>query len=208
MIAGVRSIAERLRRQLANVASILGLLPLYLLFMPDGYQYLVPVILWNNFMDDLDGVLAAKLGIRSQFGADLDNVCDAIAHTVFVMVVGMHYGGICAAVSLLATTAIVIRVVSRIGPAATAGVGSPTNELIRHMLFVLLLAEVFGFGAAPFLIATFATHTVSMLLPHKLPYLLRNLTKSVTAVALLNVALVLISQSRLCVARRTSLFNS
>ena len=49
MMASVRSIADRARRQLANVASILGLLPLYLLFMPDGYQYLVPVILWNNF---------------------------------------------------------------------------------------------------------------------------------------------------------------
>ena len=46
---------------------------------------------YNNFMDDLDGVLAAKLNIRSDFGALLDNVCDAIAHTVVVMAVGMHF---------------------------------------------------------------------------------------------------------------------
>ncbi len=177
-------------RQLANVASILGLLPLCLLFATDGYQYLVPFIVYNNFMDDLDGILAAKLNIRSQFGANLDNVCDAIAHTAIVMLVGMHFGGIVAAASVLAAAVIVIRGVSRLDPTADKSGGSPTNELIRHMFFVLLLADLFAFEAAPFLIAAFILHAVSMLVSYRLPWLLRSLTKSATSVGLLNVVLV------------------
>ena len=69
---------------MANVVSILGVLPICILFGEHGYDYLLPLIVYNNIMDDLDGVLAAKLNIKSNFGARLDNVCDAIAHSVFV----------------------------------------------------------------------------------------------------------------------------
>ena len=48
-----------LYRNLANIASILGVLPLILLFLEDGYRYLIPLIIFNNVMDDLDGILAA-----------------------------------------------------------------------------------------------------------------------------------------------------
>ena len=109
-------------RNLANIVSILGVLPICILFGEHGYQYLIPLIIYNNVMDDLDGVLAAKLNIRSNFGALLDNVCDVIAHTVFVMVVGMHFaqetgaqeaghpyvGGACLAISLLVTVAMIV----------------------------------------------------------------------------------------------------
>jgi phosphatidylserine synthase len=149
-------------------------------------------------MDDLDGILAAKLNIKSQFGAILDNVCDAIAHTVFVMVVGMQVwtdqggvcGGVCAALSLVAATSLVLRVVSRLDPAAVTGTGSPTNELARHMLFILLLSQIFDFAPAPLLIAAFVLHTVSMLVPYRMPWLIRSLTKSATAIGLVNVSLV------------------
>ena len=109
-----------LLRNVANVISILGVLPLCVLFWEYGSQYLIPLIVYNNIMDDLDGVLAVRLDIKSQFGAMLDNVCDAISHSIFALVVGMHYfqqadnlfvGGACAAGSLLATVAIILRVV-------------------------------------------------------------------------------------------------
>ncbi len=51
----------------ANVVSILGMLPLCILFCECGYQYLVPLIVYNNIMDDLDGVLAGKLGILTTY---------------------------------------------------------------------------------------------------------------------------------------------
>jgi len=186
-------------RNLANIVSILGVLPLCLLFGEDGYQYLLPLILYNNVMDDLDGVLAAKLNIRSNIGALLDNVCDAIVHTVFVMVVGMHYfqemghpylGSICLASSLVATVAMAVRVVTRINPTSATGTGSPTNELIRHIFFVLLLAPIAGCNPTPYLIAVFLLHSLSMLAPFKLPYMIRSLTKSATSIGIVNGALL------------------
>jgi len=149
-------------------------------------------------MDDLDGVLAGKLNIRSDIGALLDNVCDAIAHAIFVMLVGMHFaqeagnpylGGFFLATSLLATGAMILRSVARIDPSSASGTGSPTNELIRHMFFILLLAEIFGFDPTLYLSATFLLHGVSMLVPFKMPYLIRSLTKSARAIAMVNVAL-------------------
>lgn len=184
------SLGTRCVRQLANVASILGLLPLALLFVTDGYVFLIPFILYNNFMDDLDGILAAKLDIRSRFGANLDNVCDAIAHTAIVMVIGMHYGGLCAAASVIAAAALVIRGVSRLDPTAIKRYGSPTNELMRHLLFVLLGTKLLGLEAEPFLVAAFLLHTVSMLMQQRLRWLIRSMTKTATSVAALNLALL------------------
>jgi len=187
-------------RNLANIVSLLGVLPICILFGENGYKYLLPLIIYNNVMDDLDGVLAAKLNIRSEIGALLDNVCDAIAHAVFVMVVGMHFAqeaghpymsGFCLAASLLTTVAMVLRVVTRIDPSSTAGTGSPTNELIRHMFFILLVAQIFEFNPTALLSATFLLHGVSMLVPFKMPYLIRSLTRSAGAIAMVNVALLL-----------------
>ena len=137
----LNSLGKTVYKNLANIVSILGILPIAILFVKDGYQYLIPLIVYNNIMDDLDGVLAGKLNIRSQFGATLDNVCDAIAHAVFVMVVGMQVwteqggvcGGVSAAMSLVAATALVLRVVSRLDPAARpfgGGNPSPTDGTV------------------------------------------------------------------------------
>ncbi len=184
------SLTRVVHKNLANAVSILGVLPLCLLLGEGGYQYLIPLIIYNNIMDDLDGILAAKLGIKSGFGGILDNVCDAVAHTLLVMVVGMRYGGVCGAISLVAVGALMLRVVSRLDPNAPVNTGSPTNELMRHMLFIILLAGNFGFNPAPFLTIAFAVHAVSMLVPYRMPYLLRSLTKSATMIGLVNVALV------------------
>jgi phosphatidylglycerophosphate synthase len=81
-------------------------LPLVLLFFDDGYRYVIPLIIFNNVMNDLDGVLAAKLDIRSRFGADLDNVCDAVAHVALALAVGAHFGGMVLIVSAIAASSI------------------------------------------------------------------------------------------------------
>jgi phosphatidylserine synthase len=195
-----RSLGTIAYGNLANAVSILGVLPLCLLFLNDGFQYLIPLIVYNNFMDDLDGVLAGKLNIRSEFGAILDNVCDAFSHTLFVMLVVMQYADMTAGANIVtvalvltglgATTALLLRVVSRLSPERTTGTGSPTNELVRHLLFVLLLEKTYDFTVAPVLIAVYALHAVSMLAPFRMPYLIRSLTKSATAISLVNVAIV------------------
>jgi phosphatidylserine synthase len=177
-------------RNLANAVSILGVLPLVLLFLEDGYRYLIPLIIFNNMMDDLDGVLAAKLNIRSRFGADLDNTCDAVAHVILTLVVGAHFGSLLIAVSAIAAGSILLRVTSRVNPDTVNGVGSPTNELMRHMLFVLLLAGQFDFAPEVFLIPVFLFHSVSMLVPFKMPAMIRIRIKSAVMVGLVNMALV------------------
>lgn len=177
-------------KNLANLVSVLGVLPLIILFDENGYKYIIPLIIYNNFMDDLDGILAKKLGITSATGMRLDNVCDGFAHTVFVMVVGMHYGGICALASLVASMGIILRTASRLDPKVAPLKGSMTNELVRHTFFILLLSQVFDFRPEPFLIAAFALHTVSMLAPFPMPYLLRRLAQSAKAILLINIVLV------------------
>ncbi len=177
-------------RNLANATSILGVLPLVLLFLEDGYRYLIPLIIFNNVMDDLDGILAAKLNIRSRFGANLDNVCDAVAHVALVSAVGAHFGGLILMVGMVAAASIILRATSRLNPAVAIAGGSPTNELMRHMLFVLLLTQMFDVDPGLYLVLMFILHSVTMIAPFKLSVLIRGLAKTATTVALVNVALV------------------
>jgi phosphatidylglycerophosphate synthase len=197
-----RSLGKLAYYNLANSVSILGVLPLCILFLKDGSQYLIPLIVFNNIMDDLDGILAATLDIRSEFGAILDNVCDGFSHTLFVMLIAMGwYAGpwedanfVTLAVGLsglAAASALLLRVVTRLSPTSAKGTGSATNELIRHLPFILLLSNDYDFDPALVLIPTFAIHAVSLLAPFRMPYLIRSMTKSVTAISLVNVALVL-----------------
>ena len=178
-----------LYRNIPNIVSVLGVVPLAILFLEDGFRYILPLIVYNNFMDDLDGILAAKLDLRSEFGAALDNVCDAVAHSVVVMAVGMHYGGLCALLSLVAAVSILVRVVARLTPMPKAGMGSPTNELMRHILFALVVAHYFELDAEPFINLAFVLNAISMQVPFPLPYSIRSLTTSPAAIGLVNVAL-------------------
>ncbi len=177
-------------RNLANAASILGVLPIAILFMEDGYRFLIPIILFNNVMDDLDGVLAGKLKIRSLLGANMDNVCDTVVHVTLILLVSARLEGYVLISGMIAATAVIIRLTSRLDPAASKGIGSPTNELIRHLLFVLLLANQFSFDPDIYLVILFLLHSASMLAPFKLPLLIRGMAKSATSVALVNVALI------------------
>jgi phosphatidylserine synthase len=177
-------------RNLANATSLLGVLPLVMLFLDDGYKYVIPLIIFNNFMDDLDGVLAAKLRIRSRFGADLDNVCDAVAHISLALAVGAHFGSFLIVASAIAGGSILVRTVSRLQPTASEGRGSQTNELMRHILFTLLLAGQFDFSLEYVLTAVFLIHAVSMLLPYKLPHPIIDRAKSAAMLGLVNAALL------------------
>ena len=182
--------ANFIYRNLANATSILGVLPLVILFLDDGYRYVIALIVFNNFMDDLDGVLAAKLNIKTRFGAHLDNVCDVVAHAMLALAVGAHFGSLIIIASAIAAGSILLRVVTRLNPSATEGTGSQTNELMRHMLFALLLAGQFDFSPEYILIAVFLIHAVSMLVPYSMPHPIIDRAKSATALGLVNVALV------------------
>jgi phosphatidylglycerophosphate synthase len=180
-----------LYKNLPNIVSLLGVLPLTILFFENGFQYLIPLVIYNNIMDDLDGILAIKLNLKSDFGAALDNVCDAVAHIIFVMALGIHYGVGLSIISLVAVVAILLRVTSRLASPIKSSTGSPTNELMRHMLLVLLAAKYFEFVPVPALITVILLNAISLLAPFPMPYQIRSLAKSATAIGLVNVALLM-----------------
>jgi len=182
---------KHIHRNLPNIVSILGVLPLCILLREDAFVYLCPLIVFNNIMDDLDGILAKKLGLRSEFGAGLDNVCDAVAHILIAMVVGSHYGGVVLAASLLSAVAILVRVVQRLAPSNLAGTGTPTNELMRHVLLLIILQELYGFNFTPYLVTAYILNSVSMLVPFAMPHLIRSKAKSTTEILCVNAALAL-----------------
>ena len=183
-------ISASLYKNIPNIVSILGVLPLAVLFFKDGFQYLIPLIIYNNIMDDLDGILAIKLHLKSHFGAALDNVCDAVAHIIFVIAIGVHYEMTFSIVSLIAVTVILLRVTSRITASEKIRIGSPTNELMRHLLLVLLTAQYFEFAPDSLLITVALLNSISMLSPFPMPYLIRSLTKSATAIGFVNASLL------------------
>ena len=205
MNTSLDTLLRHIYRNLPNIVSILGVLPLCILLREDAFVYLCPLIVFNNIMDDLDGILAKKLGLRSEFGAGLDNVCDAVAHILIAMVVGSYYGGVVLAASLLAAVAILVRVVQRLVPSSATGTGTPTNELMRHLLLLIILQEFLGraqpadwlaepaggFDITPYLVAAYLLNSASMLVPYAMPHLIRSQAKSVTAVLGVNAALVI-----------------
>lgn len=191
MPPGPSTRSNAIYRNLPNIVSILGVLPLVILTLDDGFVYLCALILFNNFMDDLDGILAVKLDLRSAFGARLDNVCDAVGHILVVMVLGAHYGGVVLGFSLLAAGAILVRIVQRLDPSPPSGIGTPTNELMRHILLVLVLQELLGGDVTVYLAIALFLNSVSMLVPFSMPHLVRSRAKSIAAVLAVNVVLVL-----------------
>ena len=140
-------------------------------------------------MDDLDGILAGKLNLRSRFGADLDNVCDAVAHAAIALALGVHFRGIVLVASLVASTAIILRATSRVNPETPSG-GSPTNELMRHLLLVLLLAGIFDFDPTYVLVFVLLLNTISMSSSWKMTAMIRRRAKTASLVILVNVLLV------------------
>ena len=180
---------KQVYRNLPNIVSFVGVLPLFILLREDAFVYLCPLIVFNNIMDDLDGILARKLGLCSEFGAGLDNVCDAVAHILIAMVVGSHYGGVVLVASLVSAVAILIRVVQRVAPSHAASTGTPTNELMRHLLLLLMLKEFIGFDVTQCLVVAYVLNSLSMLVPFGMPHLVRSKTKTATAILWVNVAL-------------------
>lgn len=180
---------QHIYRNLPNIVSILGVLPLCILLREDAFVYLCPLIVFNNVMDDLDGILAKKLGLGSEFGAGLDNVCDAVAHILFAVVVGSHYGGVVLAASLLSTVAILVRVAQRLAPSPATGTGTPTNELMRHLLLLTILQKSFEFDITAYVVAAYLLNSASMLVPFAMPHLVRAKAKTATAILGVNVAL-------------------
>jgi phosphatidylserine synthase len=185
-----RDLLRKVYRCLPNAVSLVGVLPLCLLLTPGGQVYLPLLIVFNNAMDDLDGMLARWLRVTSRFGFRLDNVCDAAGHTLIAMAVGAQFGGWGLLAATAPSAAILVRMTSRLQAEGPNGLGSTTNELMRHLLFVLLSAQAFGVAMRGWVIAVFLIHAVALVAPIPMPHLLRSRARAPWAVGLINAALV------------------
>ncbi len=87
-------------------------------------------------------------------------------------------------------TQILLRTTARVDPSSDAGGGTPTNELMRHILFVVVLARTYDFDPAWALSAVFVLNSFSMLAPFEMPHLVRSRATTATRVAILNLALL------------------
>jgi phosphatidylglycerophosphate synthase len=177
-------------RNLPNAASVLGVAPLGLVFAEEGRRLLPWLILYNNFMDDLDGTLARTLDLRSDFGGTLDNLCDTAAHILLALAVGGCYGAAALAAGGVAAVAILVRMATRITLGPRAKNGSTTNELMRHLLFLVLLDRGFKVDVSMLVVITLLAHAVTMVIPFPMPWLLRTMAKTTAPILLINVALV------------------
>ncbi len=184
-----------LRKNAANMVSLAGALPLLFLYSADAIGWLPWIIVLNNIADDLDGLVAGWLNTRSKFGAHLDNVCDALVHGNVVLFMAMHFGGASLVTGMLAMAAIVIRSTSRLS-ATTGPAGSPTNELMRHCLLLLLVAELGWVSVETLLPALFLIHSLGMLLPAPMRGMIRSLTTQPYQVVLLNLFLAFLVASQ------------
>jgi len=178
-----------LYRNIANICSILGVLPFVLLLRPDGFQFLPILIVYNNVMDDLDGYLAKKLGIQSRFGAQLDNLCDGIAHVAVVWAVAVHFSEITLGLAMLVTVSMILRITQRLENLDMGSLGSPSNELMRHILFLLVFEQFFGIRIEVYLWLVFGFHSLSLIAPFKMPHQLRANANTPSLLLLINLSL-------------------
>ncbi len=176
-------------RNIANLISLLGIAPLLLLLLPEGLSWIPWVIVLNNIADDLDGLVAGWLNIRSQFGAHLDNVCDAVVHGGIVMVLASSLAPIGLTIGFLAACSVVIRSTRRLSPNSSPG-GSPTNELMRHCLLAMIMADLGWISASLVLPVIFLLHAISMQLTENMPWMIRSLARSPAQIIMLNIILL------------------
>ena len=87
--------------------------------------------------------------------------------------------------------AILVRVVQRLAPSPATGTGTPTNELMRHLLLLAILQGSFGFDITPYLVAAYLLNSASMLVPFAMPHPIRSQAKTATAIAGVNAALAI-----------------
>ena len=175
----------------ANLLSLLGVAPLFILFQEGGFQYIIPLIIYNNILDDLDGFVAKKLKIRTQYGGNLDNICDAVAHSIIVISVGIHFEGSLALFSIVAVSSIILRITNRFELGSNFKGGTQTNELMRHIMFILILSELEGFNPSPILALVFVLNSISMLITIPFPFMLVHFTNNSTSLTLFNFSLIL-----------------
>jgi hypothetical protein len=108
-----------------------------------------------------------------------------------VIAVGTYFGGALTVISLIAAFSIVLRTAARIDPNSISDQGTQTNELLRHIMFILLIGEMTGLNLVPILTTIFLMNSISMLLPTRFPFMLVHYAKTPVSMMWFNISLIL-----------------
>ena len=103
------------------------------------YHYLPLIAAINLLADDLDGMVARRLNVSSEFGRYLDLVCDTASHSFLLMVVAANHG----ALSIIIAPVILMSMFYRLSKSASQTIGkdngTTTNEYIVSLQLVVAL---------------------------------------------------------------------
>jgi phosphatidylserine synthase len=130
------------RSQFANSISFLGTIPVFVLLEPNYYIYFPLIAAFNILADDLDGIVARRLGTNSEKGRFIDVLCDAASHLVLLMAAARNHGMVTKIVAMITLVSMINRLASSSNKEITKFNGTTTNECIvaLHLVIVMELA--------------------------------------------------------------------
>lgn len=148
-----------LKAHLANTISIFGAVVVFILLDRELYLYLPLIVAINLLADDLDGMVARRLGTSGEFGRYLDLVCDAASHSFLVMIVAVNHG----ALSVILAPIIIMSMFYRLSKSASQTIGkdngTTTNEYIVSLQLVVAVELAWGMDLE-YLLATMACFSI------------------------------------------------
>jgi len=154
-----QAIVDLLRFHLANTISIFGAVIVFVLLDRELYIYLPLVVALNLLADDLDGMVARRLGAGSEFGRYLDLVCDAASHAFLLMVVAVNHG----VLSVMIAPVVLMSMFYRLSKSASQTIGknngTTTNEYIVSLQLVVAVELSWGVDLE-YLLATLACFSI------------------------------------------------
>lgn len=135
---------DLLKSHLANTISIFGAAVVFVLLDRELYLYLPLIAAINLLADDLDGMVARRLGASSEFGRYLDLVCDAASHSFLLMVVAANHG----VFSVIIAPVVLMSMFYRLSKSASQTIGknngTTTNEYIVSLQLVVAVELSWG----------------------------------------------------------------
>jgi phosphatidylserine synthase len=135
---------RQLRLHIANVITLLGVVPAILLLDPDFRIHLTILVLIAIFADDIDGMIARGLNTTSDFGRHLDLLCDCAVHVIIVFVICQEYNLPTRIAAILASIAMIIRLALSASRQDRKGYGITTNEYVVYLFLVRISDNYFS----------------------------------------------------------------
>lgn len=154
-----QTIVDLLKSHLANTISIFGAVVVFVLLDRELYLYLPLIVAINLLADDLDGMVARRLGASGEFGRFLDLVCDAASHSFLLMIVAVNHG----VLSVMLAPVILMSMFYRLSKSASQTIGknngTTTNEYIVSLQLVVAVELAWGLDLE-YLLATLACFSI------------------------------------------------